>query len=79
MMRLLSLEKLILLGRLSEAITAQTQPETLENYLSLTYSIALYPGPDGGYTVMMTDLVGCISQGDILEEAMANIQAAKIA
>ena len=58
---------------------AQTQPETLENYLSLTYSIALYPGPDGGYTVMMTDLVGCISQGDTLEEAIANIQAAKIA
>jgi antitoxin HicB len=28
---------------------------------------------------MMTDLVGCISQGDILEKAMANIQAAKIA
>ena len=28
---------------------------------------------------MMTDLVGCISQGDTLDEAMANIQAAKIA
>jgi predicted RNase H-like HicB family nuclease len=27
----------------------------------------------------MTDLVGCISQGDILEETIANIQAAKIA
>ena len=57
----------------------QTKPETLENYLSLTYLITLYPEPDGGYTVMMTDLVGCISQGDTLEEAMANIQEAKIA
>jgi antitoxin HicB len=28
---------------------------------------------------MITDLVGCISQGDTLDEAMANIQAAKIA
>jgi antitoxin HicB len=28
---------------------------------------------------MMTDFVGCLSQGDTLEEAMANIQAAKIA
>jgi hypothetical protein len=37
----------------------QTKPETLENYLSLTYPITLYPEPDGGYTVMMTDLVGC--------------------
>jgi antitoxin HicB len=57
----------------------QTKPETLENYLSLTYPITLYPEPDGGYTVMMADLVGCISQGDTLEEAMANIQEAKIA
>ena len=57
----------------------QTKPETLENYLSLIYPITLYPEPDGGYTVMMTDLVGCISQGDTLEEAMANIQEAKIA
>jgi antitoxin HicB len=57
----------------------QTKPETLENYLSLTYPITLYPEPDGGYTLMMTDLVGCISQGDTLEEAMANIQEAKIA
>jgi hypothetical protein len=31
-----------------ETMKAPTQPEKLENYLSLTYSIALYPGPDGG-------------------------------
>jgi hypothetical protein len=31
-----------------ETIEAQTQPETLENYLSLTYSITLYPRPDRG-------------------------------
>jgi hypothetical protein len=36
----------------------QTQPKMLESYLSLTDSITLYPEPDGGYTVMMTDLVG---------------------
>jgi antitoxin HicB len=28
---------------------------------------------------MMTGLVGCISQGDTMDEAMANFQAAKIA
>jgi antitoxin HicB len=39
----------------------------------------LYPEPDRGYTMIMTDLVGCISQGDTLDEAMANIQVAKIA
>ena len=34
----------------------------------------------GGIVVRnLTDLVGCISQGDTLEEAIANIQEAKIA
>jgi antitoxin HicB len=57
----------------------QTKPETLQDYLNLNYPITLYPEPDGGYTVMLTDLAGCISQGDTLEEAVANIQEAKVA
>jgi predicted RNase H-like HicB family nuclease len=55
----------------------QTKPKTLEEYLNLNYPITLYPEPDGGYTVMIVDLVGCLSQGDTLEEAVANIQEAK--
>ena len=55
----------------------QTKPKTLEEYLNLNYPITLYPEPDGGYTVMIVDLVGCLSQGDSLEEAVANIQEAK--
>jgi predicted RNase H-like HicB family nuclease len=55
----------------------QTKPKTLEEYLNLSYPITLYPEPDGGYTVMIVDLVGCLSQGDTLEEAVANIQEAK--
>jgi predicted RNase H-like HicB family nuclease len=57
----------------------QIKPEALQDYLSLSYPITLYPEPDGGYTVMIADLVGCISQGDTLEEAVANIQEAKTA
>ena len=57
----------------------QTKPKTLEEYLNLNYPITLYPEPDGGYTVMIVDLVGCLSQGDTLEEAVANIQEAKVA
>jgi predicted RNase H-like HicB family nuclease len=38
------------------------------------YPITLYPEPEGGYTVMIVDLVGCLSQGDSLEEAVTNIQ-----
>ncbi|NJL90767.1 MAG: type II toxin-antitoxin system HicB family antitoxin [Coleofasciculaceae cyanobacterium SM2_1_6] len=58
-------------------MTTKTQPETLQDYLHLTYPITLYPEPDGGYTVMITDLPGCISQGDTIEEAVNNIEDAK--
>jgi antitoxin HicB len=53
--------------------------ETLQEYLQLSYPITLYPESDGGYTVLLTDLPGCMSQGDTLEEAMANIEEAKSA
>ena len=57
----------------------QTKPETLAEYLDLTYPITLYPEVDGGYTVAIVDLPGCLSQGETLEEAVANIQEAKVA
>jgi antitoxin HicB len=57
----------------------QIRLETLQDYLQLNYPITLYPEPDGGYTVMLSDLPGCMSQGDTLEEAIANIQEAKSA
>lgn len=57
----------------------KTKPNTLQDYLNLNYPITLYPESDGGYTVMIKDLPGCISQGDSLEEAIQNIQEAKAA
>ncbi len=57
----------------------RTKSESLEDYLSLTYPITLYPEAEGGYTVMIADLPGCISQGESLDEAVANIQEAKTA
>ena len=39
--------------------------------------VVLYPdAEDGGYTVEVPSLPGCISQGDTLEDALANIQEA---
>lgn len=55
------------------------KPQTLQDYLNLSYPITLYPEVEGGYTVAIADLPGCISQGDTLEEAVANIQEAKTA
>jgi antitoxin HicB len=60
-------------------VKTQIKLETLHDYLNLNYPITLYPEPDGGYTVMLNDLPGCLSQGDTLEEAVANIQEAKVA
>ena len=57
----------------------QIKPIVLNDYLNLSYPITLYPEPDGGYTVMLADLPGCLSQGDTLEEAIANIKEAQIA
>ena len=60
-------------------IETQKKPATLAEYLDLSYPITLYPELDGGYTVAIVDLPGCLSQAEMLAEAVANIQAAKIA
>jgi predicted RNase H-like HicB family nuclease len=38
--------------------------------------VVLEPSEDGGYTVNVPALPGCISEGDSAEEALANIQEA---
>lgn len=55
----------------------EIQRQPLEYYLSLKYSLSLYPEEDGGYTVMIPDLPGCLAQGDTLEEAIENINEAR--
>jgi predicted RNase H-like HicB family nuclease len=38
--------------------------------------VILEPSDEGGYTVYVPALPGCISEGDTLEEAMGNIREA---
>lgn len=38
--------------------------------------VMLEPSEDGGYTVTVPGLPGCISEGDTREEALANIRDA---
>lgn len=38
--------------------------------------VILEPSDEGGYTAYVPALPGCISEGDTLEEAMANIREA---
>ena len=53
------------------------KPKTLEAYLALSYPITLYQEEEGGFTVEIKDLPGCISQGETLEEAYAMIADAR--
>ena len=42
----------------------------------LTYNVELEPQKEGGYTVTVPALPGCISEGDTLEQALENIKDA---
>jgi predicted RNase H-like HicB family nuclease len=44
--------------------------------IQMKLQIILEPSDEGGYTVYVPALPGCISEGDTLEEAMANIREA---
>jgi antitoxin HicB len=55
----------------------KVQREPLEYYLLLKYPMSLYPEKDGGYTVILPDLPGCLAQGDTLEKALENINEAR--
>ncbi len=44
--------------------------------IPLTYKVLLRPEPEGGYTVNVPGLPGCITYGETLEEAKHNAQEA---
>ena len=41
-----------------------------------SFPVVLIPQPEGGYSVQCPTLPGCYSQGDTVEEALANIREA---
>ncbi len=43
---------------------------------SLVYDVILEPSEDGGYTVYVPALRGCVSQGETEDEALENIRDA---
>ncbi|MEL7359362.1 MAG: type II toxin-antitoxin system HicB family antitoxin [Cyanobacteria bacterium J06560_6] len=55
----------------------EINPQPLSYYLALDYPITFYPEEVGGFTVMLKDLPGCMSQGETLEEAYEMIAEAK--
>lgn len=53
------------------------QHHSLDYYLTLKYPMSIYPEEDGGYVVLVPDLPGCMTQGETLDEALANIEEAR--
>ena len=60
---------------MTQKTKAVRQP--LEYYLNLKYPITFYPEKEGGYTAIIRDLPGCMTQGETLSEAMENIEEAR--
>lgn len=42
----------------------------------MRFKVVLEPSEEGGYTVYVPSLPGCISEGETIEEALKNIQEA---
>jgi predicted RNase H-like HicB family nuclease len=42
----------------------------------MRFKVVLEPSDEGGFTVYIPSLPGCISEGDSVEEAMKNIEEA---
>ncbi|RCJ40466.1 antitoxin HicB [Nostoc punctiforme NIES-2108] len=55
----------------------QIEKPSLEYYLNLQYPVTLYPDPDEGYVAQIKDLPGCLTQGETLEETIANLNEAR--
>ncbi|MDZ8089512.1 MAG: type II toxin-antitoxin system HicB family antitoxin [Nostoc sp. DedQUE12b] len=55
----------------------QIEKPSLEYYLNLQYPVTLYPDPEEGHVAQIKDLPGCLTQGETLEETMANLNEAR--
>ena len=42
----------------------------------MRYRVLIEPNEEGGYTVTVPDLPGCVTQGDTIEEALQNAKEA---
>jgi predicted RNase H-like HicB family nuclease len=42
----------------------------------MKFKVVLEPSDEGGYTVYVPTLPGCVSEGDTIEQAIANVREA---
>jgi len=51
--------------------------KSLDYYLSLPYTVEMYPSEHGGYVAKVAELPGCITQGETIAQAAEMIEDAK--
>jgi len=56
---------------------SNTNQKKFDYYMGLSYPVTIVK-EEVGYSVAILDLPGCLSQGDTLEEALSNIEEAKV-
>ncbi len=49
---------------------------TIDEVLKRPYARVITPSPDGGFTAEVVEFPGCVTQGETLEEAYANLDDA---
>src|SRR6266704_3945087 len=54
----------------------ERRPEKLQGSKKMRLKVILEPSDEGGYTVFVPSLPGCISEGASVEEALENIKEA---
>ncbi|MEN6544553.1 MAG: type II toxin-antitoxin system HicB family antitoxin [Armatimonadia bacterium] len=55
-----------------------TETRSAEVVREMRYTVMLRPEPEGGFTVLIPALPGCISYGETVEEALAAAEEAMI-
>ncbi len=58
-------------------VNKKLERPSLEYFLSLKYPISIFPEDEEGYAALITDLPGCMTQGETLEEVVINIEEAR--
>lgn len=59
------------------SLSQSSDKKSLKHYLSLKYPISIIPEEKGGFTALIPDLPGCMTQGETIEEVVMNIEEAR--
>ncbi|MEP6518968.1 type II toxin-antitoxin system HicB family antitoxin [Microcoleus vaginatus] len=65
-----------MLSKWLKLLMMKVKLKSLDYYLGLKYPISFHPEAEG-YTAIIKNLRGCMSQGETLSEAMENIEEAR--